>query len=297
MGSEAYEKLFRPMLIGKFSDAYDRVNMAWMWARIRARSLKLGTMEGGFQAFMDALAAAVEAKGVTIHYNQPIDRVEYDGVEDRVRIVVDGQEQLVDQLLATVSPLQMLRLTPQLVDTDYGEVMQSLESMGGLCVILALRHSLLTDGTYWLNLPAESPDKSDNAFPFVALVEHTNWQDSEHYGGDHIIYMGDYVAPTHRYFSMSDDELTAEFLPSLKQVNPNFDPGWIRRAWVYRAPYAQPVPGINHSEKILPLRTPVPDVYWASMSQVYPWDRGTNFSVELGRRAARQMMQPAGMYL
>jgi hypothetical protein len=27
------------------------------------------------------------------------------------------------------------------------------------------------------------------------------------------------------------------------------------------------------------------------MSQVYPWDRGTNFAVEIGRRAARMMLE------
>jgi hypothetical protein len=32
-------------------------------------------------------------------------------------------------------------------------------------------------------------------------------------------------------------------------------------------------------------------LYFASMSQVYPWDRGTNFAVEIGRRAARLMLQ------
>jgi hypothetical protein len=26
------------------------------------------------------------------------------------------------------------------------------------------------------------------------------------------------------------------------------------------------------------------------MSQVYPWDRGTNFAVEIGRRAARMIL-------
>jgi hypothetical protein len=30
-------------------------------------------------------------------------------------------------------------------------------------------------------------------------------------------------------------------------------------------------------------------LYFASMSQVYPWDRGTNFAVEIGRRAARMI--------
>jgi hypothetical protein len=29
------------------------------------------------------------------------------------------------------------------------------------------------------------------------------------------------------------------------------------------------------------------------MSQVYPWDRGTNFAVEIGRRAARLILDSA----
>jgi hypothetical protein len=30
----------------------------------------------------------------------------------------------------------------------------------------------------------------------------------------------------------------------------------------------------------------MPGLYLASMSQVYPWDRGTNYAVEIGRRVA-----------
>ncbi len=51
--------------------------------------------------------------------------------------------------------------------------------------------------------------------------------------------------------------------------------------------YAQPVPKLNHSKAIPDLRTPIAGLYFASMSQVYPWDRGTNFAVEIGRRVAR----------
>jgi hypothetical protein len=47
------------------------------------------------------------------------------------------------------------------------------------------------------------------------------------------------------------------------------------------------VPRLNHSRAIPDIRTPLPGLYFASMSQVYPWDRGTNFAVEIGRRAAR----------
>ncbi|MCA9882017.1 MAG: FAD-dependent oxidoreductase, partial [Anaerolineae bacterium] len=66
MGPEGYEKFFKPLLIGKFSEDYDKVNMAWMWARVKARSVKLGTFEGGFQNFLNLMGQAIEAKGAVI---------------------------------------------------------------------------------------------------------------------------------------------------------------------------------------------------------------------------------------
>jgi len=180
----------------------------------------------------------------------------------------------------------MLKITDGLANTPYGAQMASLKSIGGLCVVLALKQQLLTDGTYWLNLPATTADKKKNAFPFLALVEHTNYVDKSHFGEDHIVYLGDYVPPGHEYFQLSEDELVERFLPALHQINPDFERGWIRAQWVWRAPYAQPVPFVNHSQMIPPLQTPIPGLIWASMSQVYPWDRGTNYAVEIGRRAA-----------
>jgi protoporphyrinogen oxidase len=163
--------------------------------------------------------------------------------------------------------------------------------MGAQCLILALDRPLMTDGTYWLNLPAISDDKSRNPFPFLALVEHTNYLDKAHYGGDVILYLGDYLPPDHPYFQMDEAELADLYIASLKQVNPDFDPSWIRRRWLFRAPYAQPVPGLNHSRHIPAIRTPLDRLYLACMSQVYPWDRGTNYAVEIGREAARLMLE------
>jgi hypothetical protein len=47
------------------------------------------------------------------------------------------------------------------------------------------------------------------------------------------------------------------------------------------------VPARGFSAHIPDLATPIPGLFLASMSQVYPWDRGTNYAVEIGRRAAR----------
>lgn len=288
MGKEAYERLWRPLLIGKFSNLYQEVNMAWMWARIYTRSLRLGTFKGGFQRFVEALAEAVEGKGATIHLNTPVHAI---GTQDsRPTLTVNGEILVFDRVISTMSPKLMLRLTAGLADTPYGQQVADLKSIGGLCVVLALKESLLTDGTYWLNLPATSADKRQTQFPFLALVEHTNWMDKSHYNGDTLIYCGDYVPVDHEYFKLSEEELAERFTAVLPKINPNFSRDWVRKFWVFRAPYAQPLPGVNHSQKIPPLQTPLPGVFWASMSQVYPWDRGTNYAVELGRRVARLAM-------
>lgn len=285
MGEEAYNRLWRPLLIGKFADRYQDVNMAWMWARIYTRSVRLGIFEGGFQAFMDALADAVRGRGGVIHFNTPVQAIRIQ--DGKPALTVGGQTRAFDRVISTTSPALMLRLAPDLRETPYGRQMADLQSIGAICVVLALKQSVLTDGTYWLNLPATSADKRASEFPFLALVEHTNWLDKKHYNGDVLVYCGDYVPPDHEYFQMSDDDLVARFLPALKKVNPAFSPDWIRKTWVWRAPYAQPVPGVRHSQKIPPLTTPLPGIIWASMSQVYPWDRGTNYAVEIGRRVAR----------
>ena len=285
MGREAYEKFFRPLLIGKFADQYDQVPMSFMWARIVKRTLKLGTYVGGFQAFLDELASQLRATGVTIRLNSPVDGIHQ--TDAGTALISDGEQYSYDRILSTTSPRLLLRMAPALAETDYGRQVAALKSIGGLCVVFALKQPLMPDDTYWLNLPATTADKSKSDFPFLALVEHTNYISREHYGGDHIIYCGDYVRPTHEYFQLSEAALVERFIPALQKVNPAFQCDWIRKWWVWRAPYAQPVPELNHSRRIPEIKTPLPGLYWASMSQVYPWDRGTNYAVEIGRRAAR----------
>jgi len=156
--------------------------------------------------------------------------------------------------------------------------------MGAVVMVIALRQRLSEQGIYWHNLPKPA------GFPFLALVEHTNFLPPERFGGDHIIYCGDYLDPDHEYFSLTHDQLLARFLPALSRFNPRFTPDWVRETWLFRTPYAQPVPPLHHSRAIPDLKTPLPGLWLASMSQVYPWDRGTNFAVQIARRAARRML-------
>jgi protoporphyrinogen oxidase len=289
MGKPAYEMFFQPLLIGKFGEEYQHVNMAWLWARIFTRSVKLGTYEGGFQAFLNDFAEKLEEQGAMIHLRMPVENIGMDA-EANPTVQVAGQVISFDKVISTTSPQLLLKLAPRLVDTAYGDSVADLESIGAVVVIASLKNQLLEDDIYWLNLPATTPDKSKNPFPFLALVEHTNFVPPENFNGDHLVYMGDYVPPEHEYFQLSDEELAERFTAQLHKFNPRYKDTWLQKTWVFRAPYAQPVPRVYHSEKIPALKTPIPELYWASMSQVYPYDRGTNFAVEIGRRVARIAM-------
>ncbi len=292
IGSRSHELIWRPLLIGKFGALYDQVNMAWMWARTYKRTAQLGTYIGGFQAMLEDLAEAVRRRGGAIFLSTPVDRIAMQGA-GRLEVTVSGRSEYFDQVLCTVGPALLLKLVPDLPES-YAAKLRSLHSLGAIALILALDRQLMTDGTYWLNLPAQSPNRLQNPFPFLALVEHTNYISPEHYGGDHLVYLGDYLPIEHEHFRMSEEEIVARFLPSLKKVNPAFSTDWVRKRWLFRVPYAQPVPFVNHSRHIPDIRTPIRGLYFASMSQVYPWDRGTNYAVEIGRRAVHMMREDMG---
>lgn len=283
MGEEAYRIFWEPLLIGKFGKYYKEVNMAWMWARLHARSVKLGYFKGGFQALSDALCDYVNNLGVDVKLSTPVERI-CPQPDQSLTIKTDDEAYTFERVIvAGASPKLLTKLVPSLPE-DYLAALNSLKSLGAVVLTLALKHQL-TDNHYWINLP------KGEGFPFLALVEHTNFINKAHYGGDHLVYCGDYLEPEHPYFAMSQQELLDLFLPALKKFNPNFDRSWVKNSWLYRAKYAQPIPPINHSHNIPPLKTPIPGLYWASMSHVYPWDRGTNYAVEIGHKVAQEAVQ------
>ena len=283
-GNKVYRQMWEPLVIGKFGENYAKqVNMAWMWARLKARTSRLGTYEGGFQAFSDDFAEILREMGVRILLNTPVSEIK--PAADGQLTLKSGQFDQVsyDKVLVTTSPRLLSRLAPSLPE-DYLKGLLDLKSMGAVVLTMSLTHQLSEQGYYWFNLPKKA------GFPFLALVEHTNYVSPEHFGGEHIVYAGDYLEPGHEYFSLSEEELLERFLPAIQRINPEFDRDWVIKTWVHKAEYAQPVPLMNHSQNIPAIQTPIDGLYFASMSQVYPWDRGTNFAVEIGRRAARQMM-------
>jgi protoporphyrinogen oxidase len=137
---------------------------------------------------------------------------------------------------------------------------------------------------YWMNI-------GDRSMPFLAVIEHTNFVGPEHYGGNHIVYLSNYLAQDHEYFKKSDDELWALFEPALAKINPRFTPDWITQRWIFRAPFAQPIITCNYPDIRPDHRAPVEGLYLETMTQIYPEDRGQNYSIKMGEEVAQMAIE------
>ncbi|HZU12891.1 MAG TPA: NAD(P)/FAD-dependent oxidoreductase [Chloroflexota bacterium] len=279
MGCQAHEMIWKPQLRAKFGDRYRDIVMAWFWARVHMRSTSLGYLRGGFQQLYDRLVEEIRRLGGDVHFGTAVERVE-PARQDELDVTVAGRTERFDRVISTLPTRLTLQLTPALGE-DYAARFGSVESFGAQCVILTLDRAL-TEDVYWLSI--NEPD-----FPFMALVEHTNYMPPSDYGGRHLLYLGNYLPMGHPLFKLDEDALVAKFLPFLKRINPAFEESWVKEHRLYRAPFAQPIVTLGYADRLPPHETPVPNLYLANMSQVYPQDRGQNYSISMANRLVSRL--------
>ena len=279
MGQEAYEVVWEPQLRGKFGAEAERIGMPWFWARIHDRTPQLGYPRGGFQVLYDALAADLEAGGSTLQTGTAVESIARRG--DKLILTTPHGDQPFDAVLCSLPTRLFLRITTDLPDSYVPQFSQTGDHISAHCLILELDRKL--QDAYWVSV-------ADPGYPFVALVEHTNWMPASDYGGSHLVYLGNYLPPDHELFGMSDEDVLERFLPHLSRVNPAFDRSWVKAAHVFQAPYAQPIVGVGYRESLPPHRTPLPGLWLANMGHVYPHDRGQNYSAILGEEVADRIL-------
>ncbi|CAN5636960.1 NAD(P)/FAD-dependent oxidoreductase [soil metagenome] len=283
LGSRAYEKTFGAQLKAKFGRRVNEIAMVWFWNKIYLRTQSrpgllakeyLGYFDGSFDIFVDHLVKAGQREGVDHQLSVAIENISNPDEHGQLTITTRTGSEIVDALVVTTPAPLLARMMPQL-PSDYINKLRGTVYQGAACVLLRLDRSLT--GTYWLNI-------ADASLPFTVVVEHTNFIHPDAYNGNHYVYVNTYVDVDHRYLSMDETELLDEYLSYLPKLNPNFSKDWVLDSWVFRTPAAQPVIGLNYSERRPDHHTPVAGVYLASMSQIYPEDRGTNYAVALGEQ-------------
>ena len=296
-GRRAYEAVWEPMLRGKFGHHYDKVGMAWLWGKIALRVTsrdkgigreRLGYPLGSFGEIFDTLGARIAGMGGEVHTGASVRLVALeDGRATGLDVEMPGAEPGVrpfDAVIATVPSHILPRLAPEL-PPDYVAKLQGVTYLAAVLVVLALDRPLTW--AYWLNV-------ADRSIPFVGVVEQTNFLSPEHYGGKHVVYLANYLAREDPLFGLGHQELLETYRPYLQRLNPAFHDSWILESHYHREEAAQPVIDAGYAARIPSHRTPIPKLYLANTTQIYPEDRGTNYSVRLGRKVARMVLTDHG---
>ncbi|MEI8067438.1 MAG: FAD-dependent oxidoreductase [Candidatus Shapirobacteria bacterium] len=206
-GKEAYKVIWEPLLRGKFHQYYEKISMAWLWARIHTRGGSkdesgdevLGYMDGGFRQIIDKLAEKINVQTLR-PADTSLDREAFD-------VVIDTRP------------------------------VKDIEYLGAVNVVFSSKQSLSKD--YWHNI-------NDLNSPFLVMIEHTNLMGTKNYNEKNIYYLGTYVTQDHKYFKCSDEEIEKEFFDYLKKIKPEFDEKQIIEKKVFRMKNAQHIVGKNY---------------------------------------------------
>lgn len=285
-GASAMAAIWTPLLRGKFEHHFDRVSMAWLWARIHIRANsrsggggeKLGYFRGGFNVVVAALEAGLRVRGGQIQTGATVEKI-----SAARTAVVNGATVAFDACVFTGPSPALARLLPDdPALRDYAAQLRSIDYLGAACLVFTSTQEL--GDYYWVNVNA--PDA-----PFLVFLNHTRLVDKNFYGGKHVYYIGAYLAPEGKLFALPDAELARHWFGYLPKLFPGFDAQRVTEQHIFRFRAAQHIVDTDYERKIPAYQTPLPGVYLANFSQIFPEDRGTNFAVREGEKIAALVRQ------
>ena len=286
-GNRVYEVVWQPLLEGKFGPFASQVSAVWFWNKLKLRGGSRGSngaemlayYRGGFAALADRLASEVAALGGDIRLSTHArDLVVENGCVRGVD--TDGGVIDADAVIATPALPIIADLVAPHAPASWVASLRRVEYLANVCVVLELDRSL--SDTYWLNV-------NDPGFPFVGVIEHTNFEPASTYGGRHVVYLSKYLPESAELYRMPNDRVIEYCIPHLERMFPAFDRRWMLGAHVWRARYSQPIVGRHYSRVLPSTTTPIAGLYLSTMAQIYPEDRGTNYAIRDGRRVGRMV--------
>ena len=276
VGEKAYETLFGELMKKKYGKYAENILASFIWTRINKRSKSLGYPKGGFQSLIDTLVRSLVDSHVTLLSRITVTSVTKVG--EMFEITHDKSETSIfaTKLISTLPTPTMVQVCGTLFSQQEKERFSGLKYLSAMTLILETDRPILKN-TYWLSLCV--PD-----IPGLVLIQHTNYISRTHYGGKHLMYIGNYLEPTDTLLSMNTAELVDLYTPHLKEIaRADFV---ITNAFSFKAHFAQPIFDKEFISSIPTFETSSKNFFVANLDMTYPYDRGTNYAVSLGNKVA-----------
>jgi protoporphyrinogen oxidase len=289
VGRQGWEKIWKPMLKIKFGDNYNKIPAVWIWERIvqRIRSRTgggkdevLGYMEGSFYTLLNKMADEIRKKGANIFLNSEVKEILIENGQCK-GVLVGNEQKQYDHVICTAALPAFVELCKN-APADYIEPLKRVKYDCSMIVVMTLKESL--SDIYWLNI-------SDDEIPFGGLIEHTNFISRDNYNGKTVVYFSKYLNVNDKYLFMPENELFDIYKKCLKKIYPGLNESIIEKCYVYKDRYAQPIWPMSYSKIKPAYKTPVQGLYLSNTAQIYPNDRGMNFSIKLGKEVVEAFVK------
>ena len=283
-GKKVYNVVWDPLLTGKFGPYADKISAVWFWNKIKLRGgsrdksgdEKLAYLRGGFVKISQKLESMIQKNGNKIKNNEEV--ISVSKKKDIWEIKTSRSVYYFKNVICTSSLKETANMLSNFVSSSYLEKLNKIDYIGNICLVLELKKSL--SSTYWLNV-------NDPNFPFVGVIEHTNFEGSENYDGRHIVYLSKYLPTSDKLYNLDVNSFYDYAEPYLKKMFPDYDHSWLINKNLWKARYSQPIVVKNYSSIIPEMKTPYKGLYICTMAQIYPEDRGTNYAVKYAKKLIR----------
>jgi protoporphyrinogen oxidase len=295
-GKSTFEKIWLPLLRAKLGDAYRRVSAGFIAAYIarmyqaRKAGLKqdlFGYVGGGYARILQRMEEQLRKRGVTIRTGAPLKQVSVEGADQPVQLELASGETIPhSEVILTVPAPVLSRVCPQL-NRDEQQRADGVEYLGVICASLLLKRKL-TD-FYVTNI-------TDTSIPLTGIIEMTNVVKPEELGGRALVYLPRYLPSEDSEFNLSDAELSARFIAALRRVHPDLKDEEIERIQIARARYVMALPTLEFSQRLPPMQTSLPGVYFISSAQIVKGTLNVNETIEIaeeGLKVLAAATQPA----
>ena len=295
-GKNVYKVMWEPLLKGKFGPYAEEVSAVWFWNKLKLRGgsrgkggeERLAYFKGSFAALVESLAKRIIELGGRIELNATVSKIE--SINGVWNTYVEDEIITSDRVIVPTALPLVADMISSWASEEYISSLKRIKYIGNVCLVLELDRSL--SKTYWLNV-------NDPSFPFVGVIEHTNFEKPETYGGRHIVYLSKYLPHTDPLYLMSSDEFLEFAFPYLQMMFPDMDRDWIQKHHLWRARWSQPVVEKHYSQLIPSENGPKEGFHICSMAQIYPEDRGTNYAIRegsiMGKKVSAELLEKSNL--
>ena len=279
MGEGSWNVLWQNLFRKKFGKYAGKILASFIWARIKKRTKNLGYPKGGYQQFINHIVKKEREVGVDIRLETTVKDIQSSKEEFTIWYEEKGisQDKKFDIVISTLPTPIVTKVTEHLFPANYISKLKRIKYLHAISLILESENPLI-EKSYWLNI-------ATSKIKIMGLFQHTNFMDKENYNNKHILYISHYPDSSDPMLNMNETEILRHYDPELKKINSKFNV-FRAKAYLFKAGFAQPIFDKNFIRNKPEFITPEKNFFMANLDMTYPYDRGTNYAVKLGKEVA-----------